>query len=902
MSPLSPQVSAAVPPTPKAGARTGRPLTALCTAVLLALSGAGCPHQNRANKNPSAMGSDLKRFSVLTAKSKERQGFFDTYQKGDDLFIAVPKARLGEKFLLSARIAQGVGAGWLLTGTSVDGDAGGIVSFERYGDRLFLVQHQVRITAGKNSSSRVAVSQSYSPSIIQSAAIESERGDGAPVINARNWLFGDLSGISGLVAAMARQGRGGGPSSANLSRDRSYLDSVKAFPDNLNLRVRLTYPVPERASLPSVPDDRYLSVLVSYSFARLPAEPMTPRRDDDRVGYFTTSHYDLDSNGADPFVRFIHRWRLGPEKPLTYYLDPSIPTEYRRYVEAGVLAWNRAFAAAGWPQIIRVAPLPKGADGDDVRYPTIRWDASLDAPLGRGESLVDPRSGEIVGASILISSRLVRHYRRIDQPLLGERAPVALRGQDDEFAALWDTLLHPLRADRTLPTADVSRRELDGGAFSLHLDQQAVLLHSSLAAAGVLLPGEALPSHVLGQAIQFTAMHEVGHTLGLRHNFKASAAVPNERLADMAWVREHSLLASIMDYPGLNLPRDRPPADWAFYPPDLGGSDLLTIQYGYSRDDAQAQAIARQAAGRGHVLGTDDEAHGHDAVDPATQTWDLGADSLAWARERAERINGLLATLPTRILADNGSYGELTSVAMALLAQYGSAVDIALPYIGGQRIARDHVGDTGGKPPYRPIEKARQREAFDLLLRYAFTEGALTLPSTLLAQAGPLPLTGFAGRRTQQEVPLLRLARSFQQRMLQELLAKEALLRLRQTEQKHGADATLTLPELFDGLTAALWTELVAGAQPRNIGLARRDLQRTHIDCLAALLSRKEDSAPADPDSRALARYQLSELRRRLQEKEKSLSTLDGYTRAHLADIGARVGKLLDASVLESSL
>ncbi len=138
--------------------------------------------------------------------------------------------------------------------------------------------------------------------------------------------------------------------------------------------------------------------------------------------------------------------------------------------------------------------------------------------------------------------------------------------------------------------------------------------------------------------------------------------------------------------------------------------------------------------------------------------------------------------------------------------------------------------------------------------------------------------------------------------MLQELLAKEALLRLRQTEQKHGADATLTLPELFDGLTAALWTELVAAAQPRNIGLARRDLQRTHIDCLASLLSRKEDSAPADPDSRALARYQLSELRRRLQEKEKSLSTLDGYTRAHLADIGARIGKLLDASVLESPL
>jgi len=908
---MSPSPTLATPSHLAAGAvatpvasRLGRsrPMLALGCALLLALSGAGCPHQNRSSKIPAAASSDFKRFSVLTAKSKERKGFFDTYQKGDDLFIAIPKARLGEKFLLTARIAQGVGAGHLLSGTSVDGNAAGIVSFERYGDRLFLIQHQVRVTAGSSSSSRIAVSQSYSPSVIQSAAIESERGDGAAVINARSWLLGDLSGIGSLVGAMSKLGRSGG--SATLNRDRSYLDSVKVFPDNLNLRVRLTFPVPERASLPSVPDDRYLSVLVGYSFARLPAEPMPARHDDDRIGFFTTSYYDLDSRGADPFVRIIHRWRLQPDKPLTYYVDASVPPEYRRYVEAGVLAWQRAFAAAGFPQILRVAPLPKGADPEDIRYPTIRWDASIDSPLGRGESLTDPRSGEIVGASILLSSHLIRHSRRIDQPLLGERGPTALRRGGDEFSALWDALLRPRRGDGPSLDGDQRRRELDGESFSLHLDQQAVLLHSTLAASGALLAGQPLPARVLGQAIQFCTMHEVGHTLGLHHNFKASAAVPNERLADPAWVREHSLIPSIMDYPGLNLPRGGAPApaDWSFYPPDVGESDVLTIQYGYSRDEAQAQAIARQAASRGHLLGTDEDAHSRDAVDPATQTWDLGADSLAWARERAELISGLLAVLPTRILTDNASFGELTSVAQALLAQYGSAVDIALPYIGGQRLARDHVGDRAGQPPYRAVEKARQREAFDLLLRYAFAEGAMALPPTLLAQAGPLPVTGFSGRRTQLEVPLLRLVRSFQGRMLQELLAKDTLLRLRHSEQKHGADATLTLPELFEGLTTALWTELLAAPIPRNITAARRDLQRVHIDALTALLLRREDSPAADPDSRALARYQLAELRKRLQEKEKSLASLDGYTRAHLADLSARIAKVLDAAVIESPL
>ncbi len=902
MSPRSPLAQATVlallPTAPQPG--RSRRASVFLASLLLALSAGGCPHQNRAAKNPAATGSELKRFSVLTAKSKERRGFFDTYQKGDDLFIAVPKARLGEKFLLTARIAQGVGAGELITGQNVDGSDGSVVSFERYGERLFLVQHQVRITAGQNSSSRVAVSQSYSPSVIQSAAIESERGDGAAVINARPWLFGDLSGIGGLVATLARLGRGTSASSASLNRDRSYLDSVKAFPDNLNLRVRLTYPVPERASLPSVPDDRYLSLLVGYSFARLPAEPMPSRRDDDRVGYFTTSLYDLDSRSADPFIRLINRWRLSADKPLTYYLDPSIPSEYRRSVEAGVLAWERAFAAAGWPQVIRVAPLPKGTDTEDIRFPTIRWDASLDAPLGRGQRLVDPRSGEIVGASILLSSHLVRHYRQIDQPLLGERAASALSGPRDEFSALWEALLRPRRSE---PGGSASRSlDHDGSAFSLQLEQQAVLLHSSLAASGALVAGETLPPQVLAQAIKFATMHEVGHTLGLRHNFKASAAIPNERLADMAWVREHGLTASIMDYPGLNLPRGRPSADWSYYPPDLGPSDLLTIQYGYSREEAQAQTLVRQAAARGHVYGTDDDAHSHDAADPATQTWDLGADSLAWARERAELISGLLSSLPARILVDNASYGELTNVALVLLSQYASAVDIALPYLGGQSMARDHVGDNAGQPAYRPIAKARQREAFELLLRYAFAEGALTLPPALLTQAGPLPLSGFSGRRTLHEVPILRLVRSIQQRMLQALLARDALLRLRYSEQKHGPDATLTQPEVFEGLTAALWTELPAGAPARNITAARRDLQRAYIDCLAALLSRREDSPAADPDSRALARYQLSELRRRLQEKEKSLSALDGYTRAHLAELGARIAKLLDATVIENPL
>ncbi|MBL9003545.1 MAG: zinc-dependent metalloprotease [Myxococcales bacterium] len=880
-----------------------RRVRSLVAVSLLVASGAGCPHASRPTKPPSA-GSDLKRFSSLTAKSKERRGFFDTYQKGDDLFVAVPKARLGEKFLLSARIAQGVGAVPLLSGTSVDGSDGSIVSFERFGERLYLVQHPVRVVAAAGSASTVALQQSYSPSVVQSAAIESERPDGSPVINAKSWFVGDLSGVGGLVAALSRPGRGSSPGTATLNRERSFVESIKAFPDNLLVRTRLTYPMPDRAVVPSVPDDRYLSLSVTYSLSRLPTQPMPARRDDDRIGFFTTTHYDLDSASADPYVRVINRWRLTDGKPLTFYLDPSIPVAYHRFVEAGVLAWQAAFAAAGWPSALRVAPLPKGADPEDLRYPTIRWDASVEAPLGLGQRLVDPRSGEILGASILLGSHLLRHHRRVDLPLLGERVPVgAHAAMDPEFSALWDRILRrPLARPVQQMGASESLLDADGESFSTHMEQQSVLLRSALLASGAILASEPMPDRVLGQAIQFTTMHEVGHALGLRHNFKASAAIPNERLADMAWVREHGLLASIMDYPGLNLPRGHAPTDWAYYSPRLGDSDQLTIQYGYGRDAAQAKAVVRQAAQRGHLLGTDEDAHSQDGVDPAAQTWDLGADSLAWARERIEVIQALWQALPARVLVDNAAHGELTSVVLALLGEYGSAVDIALRFVGGQQIARDHVGDPSGRPPYRPVEKARQKEALDLLLRYAFAEGAMSLPSQVLSQLGPPPISGFVGRRLQFELPVLRLVRAFQQRMLHELLSKDALLRLRHSEYKFGPTQVLTQPELFEQLTQALWSEVFSSSQPQNITAARRDLQRVHIESMAQLLTRREDGSVADSDSRALARFQLSELRRRLQEREKSVASLDGYTRAHLADLATRIGKILDATLLEGPL
>lgn len=895
----------------------------------LALGAGGCHPQAKQAKAPATAGAKgsrdmakvaskdpdkdpetgLKRFTVLVAKAKERKGFFDTYQKGDELYLAVPRARLGEEFLLYTRLARGVGQRGLLSGFSVDGHDVAVVAFERHGDRLFLVQRPTRVTAPAGSPLARSVEQSYSSAVLQSAAVESERPDGAAVINIKSWMTGDLSQI-GRLAGMLTRPSGSSPHAPTLSssKERSYIDSVKNFPENLNVRASLTFMPSEPSELPTLASDRFISLLVHYTFARLPERPMVPRGEDDRIGYFIVTRLDPSSQRTNFIVRNIDRWRLEPsgqtrdglqvpKRPIVFYIDPSFPTEYRPFVKEGVDVWQQAFAAAGWSQAVRVEPLPKDADPEDLRYPTIRWDTSHASPLGRGELVSDPRTGEILGASVIVSMHLLQHYREQDLPYLGRRVAGEANAADYAESLVAAAIRHPVgRSNSGDGSGDASDDgQGDGDRFSMHMSAQNTLLRTALLSSGMMLPSEKMPLRMLGQSIKFTAMHEVGHVLGLRHNFKSSSVTPLDKLADPAWVREHGMVGSVMDYPGLNLPRGQAPTDWYYYPPGLGPSDLLSISYGYAPDDARAREIARQAAKSGHVFGTDEDARSNDAGDPLVQDWDLSSDPLLWARDRVELIQSLWQKLPERVLFDNEPYGELTDVLMGLIFQYASTVDIALRYVGGQFQARDHVGDPGGRPPFSMVPKARQQEALDFLNSYVFSPTALAFPADLLTRLGPRQARSFSMDHAFVDVPLGNVIRNLQASMLTGLLTSDTLQRMRNSEAKYGAAGVLTIPELMEGLTQGLWSELLAPT-PRSVVALRRDLQRRHLERLSAFVLKSSDRD--NPDLRALARYQLTELKRRLSGREHAAG-LDAYTRAHVGEVQARINKVLDAHINE---
>lgn len=831
----------------------------------------------------------LRPFAELTRGATARTGFFDTYQKGDNLYLAVPKDRLGQDFLLSFEISQGVGAAGLFGGTMLDIFEGAIVALERHGDRVFLVRRPHRYVAPEGSAVARAVDLSYTPSVLESARIESIREDSAVVININDWILSDLSAVgervNGAVSRPGQQGR------ATFDRQRSYIESVKAFPDNLNLRARLTFRPSSPAPLRTVPDSRYISLGIHYSFARLPERPMAPRAADDRVGFFITAHKDFSKDDGDAFfVRYVNRWRLEPKpgvaasgglvepaKPIVYYLDHNIPEQYRPYVKAGVEAWNRAYEAAGWKNAIRAELLPEGADPEDLRYPTIRWNTSDQPGYGAiGPSIVDPRTGEILDADILIEANMVMGFKRD-----------------------WRTKVSPGQAIEEMLTAspqELAFAEAGGEVASLGaaLSAQGALLRALLAARGDIGPNDPVPMEYVGQAIKWVTMHEVGHTLGLRHNFRSSSDTPLDKLTDRAWAEERGVFSSVMEYPSVNL--DARGGNGYFYNPGVGSYDLWAISYAYTADEARAAAIAREAAKPGHAYGTDGDARGPGALDPSVNVYDLGGDPLAWGKGRAKLISSLWPTLPEHVLTDNSRYADLTDAYRTLLSEYARALATAVKYIGGQYQWRDHVGDPDGRMPFVNVEKSRQREALAFLREYAFDEEAFALPREMLARFGANRWDHWGENTTVDgriDYPFIDQVLDLQTSLLGQLTQPLLFARIRDAELKYGASQVLTVPELLAGLTESVWSEVWSGGA-RNIPVMRRDLQRAYLDRMTTLLVNPPAQMPAD--ARAVARMRLQDLDRRIAARIDARA-LDDYTRAHLLEARARIAKALDAGL-----
>jgi hypothetical protein len=865
-----------------------------------------------------------------------RPGFITLYvdQKRHRILGEIPASSLRRPFLLATSIVGGQYHGWQWDDL--------MVFWERLDRQLLLVEPEIRHRGGPGALAQV-VRSTYRDRVITSLPILTVNPSGNVVIDLKDLFVGQSSLFIGSL--------GGG---SGLTK----IVSATAFPQNVELEFDFLRSRGGGASI--FGGGSYASGLaVHYSISMLPQTSYRPRAADDRIGYFLSVFKDFSKSPRDEtrFVRYVNRWQLEkadpslklspPKEPIIFYVEKSVPVPYRRYVHEGILEWNKAFEKVGILGAIVVRQQTdtqfNDLDPEDVRYNFFRWITS-ESSFAMGPSRVHPETGQILDADIIFDDAMLRDFLE-EYGRLIEKGPVReLHPSLKRFLAE-NPQRHPLR--RWLPRATVTvadgavadhepREEFeppqDRGVDlpeDAHLPRAALrtgycdfghgLRHQVnyglvvmqlmgeeiLKAAGPEKGGE-WPEEFVGQVLKEVVMHEVGHTLGLRHNFKASSWLPVEEI-NRAENPPESITGSVMDYNPSNIsPGGKPQGAWNTR--TIGPYDYWAIEYGYtlSDDSKELEKIASRVAENGLAYGTDEDTW---SSDPTIARFDMGKEPLDYFRNRLELTKQVLGGLLGRMVKPGQGYQRARQAFDLLLYDYANSCAMAARYVGGNYLHRDHKGDANARPPVVPVPASKQKQALDLLSKAVLGEDALRFSPELLNHlaAGRWLHWGSGDSRQDPEYPIHDRILMIQLWTLFDLLNPRTLMLICDGELRvaDGEDA-LTIPELFEKILNAVFTEIVddrkgpfTNRKPL-ISSTRRNLQHELVTEL--ILIALEGEYGSSPQS---ARTQAFSLLTRIAARAKStlgrsgtvdVGPIDDYTSAHLRETAQRIEKALEAS------
>ena len=888
------------------------PRTALATAALLLLApalslaqtppapvtGASAPSAARPPVDPSAP----KPFLEVIRGAKEQPGLFPVWRKDEKVWIEIPKEALNKPFLFSVNAANSIGERGLYASEML-GDE--LAEWRRIGNQVQLIALNTKFRAD-NDIARLAVEQAFSPSLIAGGPMASaEHPDRKSLlVDASGFLLGDIPGLSTRLEQVYRL-----PYAPD--RGNSFIQATRADTQLTTLTARVHFatpripapplvpvPVPVPTPPQATPDPRSMFFSLVYNFRALPEVPAPVRAADPRLGHFTESYTNLsDDLKVNPRVHLIARWRLEkkdpaaalsePVQPIVYWLDKNIPAKYRESVKSGILEWNKAFAKIGFKDAIVVQQQPDDADWDnmDATHASIRWFTGADVGFAQGPSTRDPRTGEILDADIRMSDVFGRGTRRLaTDDVLG------LHGHEPagSVSAWGGDRSQRLLAEQSCSYAAEQGREL---GFALDL----LALRDGMDMNGP--EAEALAQAV----VKDTIMHEVGHTLGLKHNFKASTTVTQAQLRDKAWTEAHGISNSVMDYNAYNLPL-KGEARSSLTNTTLGAYDYWAIEYAYKTFPAEQEAaelarIAARSSDPQLAFGDDfDQGVGgpYDGFDPRANQFDLGDDPLAYAKRRLK----LSQELWDRVQARPAAVGDdplrnRRSIGAAFRQLDVSATTVS-KYVGGLLAERVVPGVTTG-PAFKPVDSAQQREALRFIASGLLSSDSFRFkPEFLVTQT--LDYNEW-DRGLPMAIP--DAVAALQGRVLDRLMSPatarcliEQAAYLPESQRR----SAVSLGEVYGALQGAIFSELKTGAE---IDRMRRSLQRDYLRRLQAQLNRATNGATVYADAFSMARWHATQLARDLRAASAKPG-LSIETRAHLAETQDLLDSMLKATLTRS--
>ena len=801
-----------------------------------------------------------KSIKDLTKSSKKIEGLFTIYQDTitGSVKLLVKEDQLNKDFIYFSQIADGVTEAGAFRG-SFRGNS--VFHVKKYFNKLDFIAPNTSFYFDKKSALSKSSEANISHAVMATGKIlASDSKKGEYLIDA-NGLF--LSETFTRIKGPKRPGSS--PFSFSLGRfdkEKSKINEIKNYPENTNVKTEYVYNNPSvlNGGSAAVTDGRNVSIKVFHTFMNMPETDYSPRMDDARVGYFLTETNDMTTTNTVNYRDMIHRWKLvkknpeaaisEPVTPITWWIENTTPLEWRETIKEGVLAWNEAFEKAGFKNAMVVKTQPDDADWDagDVRYNVLRWTSSPNPPFGGyGPSFVNPRTGEILGADIMLE--FVHFTNRV-------------------FA---DKLYNDPTANMKLETS----KELEVTKFfekqNLNFCSMGHVMHNNMQLGTAVLQATGASDLDMDalkkEGMKSLIMHEVGHTLGLNHNMKASQLFSPEQLADAAFIKGKALTGSVMDYAGINITNDRSKqgqyADMA-----VGPYDVWAVRFGYQdfKNNSEMAVLLNQSTKPELIFGNDadDMRSPGKGIDPRVMIGDLSNDQITYSINRFELVNSMMKNLKTQFTKKGETYEDLRRAYYTLHNQSAIAGGVISRFIGGVYVDRSTFGQKGGTQPYTPVSLSDQKRAMDAMKKYVFAPDAFDTPKEVYNYIAK-QRRGFDFFGGSEDPKIHEQVLAYQTRVLSHIMHPNTLQRISNSEL-YGNDYKLS--SFMSDLNNMMFKQDVNG----SINSFRQNLQAVYTKRLITMISGKASNR-FTVAAKSMAIYNLKNIKNWVSNGKGNLAT-----------------------------